>query len=109
MNKFLILIIKDPKISAIFWRLDIFSSSVKWLFNCGLLRCRFFSLLFTQRYSGLVLHYPVSHTRRIRFIDLQSTTKWTRKTWKCYVVKEFVFESKHNEKDVFTNCPQGKR
>ena len=29
--------------------------------------------------------------------------------WKCYVVNEVVFESKHNEKAVFTNCPQGKR
>jgi hypothetical protein len=27
---------------------------------------------------------------------------------KCYVVNE-VFESKHNEKAIFTNCPQGKR
>jgi len=110
VNKFFILIIKEPKISAIFWRLDIFSFSFKWLFNCGLLcLSNFFKLLFTQRYSGLVLHYPVSHPRRIRFIGFQITTNGTRKMWKCYVVNEVVCESKHNEKAVFTNCLQGKR
>lgn len=105
VNKFLILIIKEPKIRTIFGDWISFQLQLNGCLTVVFCVVDFFSVLFSQRYSGLVLHYPVSHARRIRFIGLQGT----RQTWKCYVVNEVVFESKHNENVVFTNCLQGKR